>query len=160
MAFSFSLMGSPGLYADVSTQTHSHQNTMGLASEASPPRVNHADLHGPRDHLLTHPLNDKCSLDSHTAPPSWDILPCSCGPRQVYTLITTVSQYRTPFLGHSAMLLWAQAGIYTGHNSVSPFPLVMKTQRPQTRAQTTPMPLTYTCCSAWSILEFLKLSCA
>lgn len=40
MAFSSSLMGSPGLHADVSTQTHSHQNTMGLASEASPPRVN------------------------------------------------------------------------------------------------------------------------
>lgn len=39
MAFSFSLMGSPSLYTDVSTQTHSYQNTMGLASEASPPRI-------------------------------------------------------------------------------------------------------------------------
>ena len=36
MAFSFSLMGSPSLYTDVSTQTHSHQNTMGLASGFSP----------------------------------------------------------------------------------------------------------------------------
>lgn len=47
MAFSSSLMGSPGLHADVSTQTHSHQNTMGLASEASPQESTHADFHGP-----------------------------------------------------------------------------------------------------------------
>lgn len=29
------------------------------------------------------------------------------------------------------MVLWAQAGIYTGYNSVSPFPLVMKTGGPR-----------------------------
>ena len=47
-----------------------------------------------------------------------------------------------PLLGTFCRGPVAQAGIYTGYNSVSPFPLVMKTQRPQTRAQTTPIPLT------------------
>lgn len=47
MAFSFSLMGSPSLYTDVSTQTYSYQNTMGLASEASPQESTHAGFHGP-----------------------------------------------------------------------------------------------------------------
>lgn len=45
------------------------------------------------------------------------------------------------------MLLLAQAGMYTGYNSVLPFQLVMKMQRPQTRAHVTP-------CSSFPNLVF------